>query len=416
MSAPSTSLASTHIAPPISSSPDGRATFSGKTIICLATQEWDAHWTPVQQVMLRLAPRHRVIYFEPFHPFLAWAKRGNELLRRQKKDRIPRLREIRPNLLVYRPSEIYAPFHLRSRTAAHLNAPLYRAEIRRLLRHLGVERPWLWAFFAQSLSVLDLEFEHFVYDCVDYWPAFFPHQKERQYVQQVDSELCRRADIVFTGSEPLRERQLQWNRNTFVVPHAADIVHFLKSSDPETSIPEDLAGIPHPRIGFVGMMDNVRFDASLIRALAHKPERHIVLVGGFAGGARNILPEAPNVHWLGMKPVAQLPAYLKGMDACIMPYSLNEATRNIYPLKLHEYLATGKPVVSTAIEAVKSFRELIYVAEDSAQFLDLVERALCEQDETLAERRRACARQHTWEAHVSAKSTLIEQYLNLGKA
>jgi len=94
-----------------------------------------------------------------------------------------------------------------------------------------------------------------------------------------------------------------------------------------------------------------------------------------------------------------------------MPYCLNEATRNIYPLKLHEYMATGKPVVSTAIEAVKSFRELMYVAESPADFLQCVQRALLEADPQFADRRRNCARGHSWEAHVTAKSALIKEHL-----
>jgi glycosyltransferase involved in cell wall biosynthesis len=384
---------------------------TGKTLLCLATQGWDAHWTPVQQVMLRLAPDNRVIYFEPFHPFLAWAKRGNELLRQQRAEGVPRLREIRPNLWVYRPRELYAPFHLRSRLAARINAPLYKAEIRALLASLEADQPWLWVFFAQSLSLLELSFERIIYDCVDYWPAFFSKPKERDYISQVDAELCRRADLVFTGSEPLRQRQSKLNPRTFVVPHAADIPHFLKAGDPETVVPSDLVDIPHPRIGFVGMMDAVRFNSDLIRSLAAHSEYHFVFVGGFAGGAQDVLPVLPNIHWLGMKSVSQLPAYLKGMDVCIMPYRLNEATRNIYPLKLHEYLATGKPVVSTAIDAVKDLRELIYIADTYEDFVPLLRRALQENDDELRRRRRNCARQHTWEAHVAAKSSIIRKYL-----
>jgi glycosyltransferase involved in cell wall biosynthesis len=385
--------------------------FAGKTLLCLATQEWDAHWTPVQQVMLRLAPHNRIIYFEPFHPPLAWAKRGNELLRRQRAARVPRLREVHPNLFVYRPRELYAPFHLRSRLAARINARLYKSEIRSLLGRMNANRPWLWAFFAQSLSVLELPFEQVVYDCVDYWPGFFPNTKERDYVSLVDTELCRRANLVFTGSEPMRLRQLNLNPRTFTIPHAADIPHFLKASDPETMVPAELADIPHPRIGFVGMMDAVRFDSDLIRTLAANTAHHLVFVGGFAGGAHDLLPARDNVHWLGMKSISQLPAYLKGMDVCIMPYRLNEATRNIYPLKLHEYLATGKPVVSTAISAVQDFRELIYVAENHRGFASLLQTALQERDDQLRERRQSCARQHTWDAHVAAKVKVIQEHL-----
>ena len=397
---------------PALAAPAAPAQLSGQTILCLATQEWDAHWTPVQQVMLRLAPQNRVIYFEPFHPPFAWLKRRNHVLKQQRHQGQPRLREVRPNLLVYSPSSRYLPFNMRSRLAHKVNSRSYECEIRSLLRSLGAARPWLWAFFAQSPSVLNLPFEHFIYDCVDYWPAFFPNPVEQRFVQRVDEVLCRRADLVFVGSNPLRERQRQFNPNTFVVPHAADVAHFMKAAVPDLAVPSDLDAIPHPRIGFVGMIDSVRFDTDIIRRLAANPAHHVVLVGGVNGGGASPLPDLPNVHWLGMKPIAELPAYLKGMDVCVMPYRLNEATRNIYPLKLHEYLATGKPVVSTAIDAVQSFRDLIYVADAADGFAELVAQALREKDEGLAQRRRASAQQHTWEAHVAIKSSLIRDHLS----
>jgi glycosyltransferase involved in cell wall biosynthesis len=185
----------------------------------------------------------------------------------------------------------------------------------------------------------------------------------------------------------------------------------MTASDAETIVPSDLAAIPQPRIGFVGMIDPVRFDAELIRSLAAHSEFHFVLVGGLSGGARDLLPDGPNIHWLGMKPVSQLPAYLKGIDVCIMPYRLNEATHNIYPLKLHEYLATGKPVVSTAIPAVEALRDLIYVADTAQHFADLLQDAVREADPTLCARRRNYAQQHNWDSHVQAKSRIVREQL-----
>jgi len=112
-----------------------------------------------------------------------------------------------------------------------------------------------------------------------------------------------------------------------------------------------------------------------------------------------------------MKTLNELPGYLKGMDVCLMPYRLNDATRSIYPLKLHEYMATGKPVVATAIPAVESFRNLIYVAEDENQFVEQVACALHEKDPDVILRRRACAREHSWEAHVAEKLRLVHLHL-----
>jgi glycosyltransferase involved in cell wall biosynthesis len=384
---------------------------NGRDIVCIATQEWEAHWTPVQQVMCRLAPQNRVIYIEPYHPPMAWLKSHNYLLKKRRDENTSQLREVQPNLFVYTPNSWYLPFNMKSTVSRAWNGPAYREEIRELLATWGVTKPWLWAFFAQNLSVLDLQFEYFIYDCVDYWPAFFPSPREKKYVGQVNDELARRADLVFVGSNPLLERQGHLNPNTFVVPHAADIAHFAKAADPATVVPADLEAIPHPRIGFVGMMDAIRFDTGLIQQLAANPDYHVVIIGGVNGAASNLVPKSANVHWLGMKAVAELPAYLKGIDVCIMPYLLNEATRNIYPLKLHEYMATGKPVVTTAIPAVADFADYFYIASSPEEFLAGVEQALKEQNPQLNARRRECARKHSWETHLLEKTRLIQQHL-----
>lgn len=385
---------------------------SGLTILGLATQEWDAHWTPVQQVLLRLAPRNRVIYFEPFHPPFRWLMKRNR--RRRRMGPVSQLREVSDNLFVYRPQSWYAPGNMRWGISQRYNSPVYAAEIRLLLRRMGAARavrPWLWAFFAQSLSVLGLDFARTIYDCVDDWPSFFPHAAERRFVARVDEQLCRRSDLVFVGSEPLLRKKAGRNPRTFVVNHAADVAHFGKARDPETVVPKDLASIPHPRIGFMGMIDNVRFDADLVRHTAETPGYHVVLIGGFMPGAEGLLAARSNVHQLGMKAIAELPAYLKGLDVCLMPYKINEATRNIFPLKLFEYMAAGKPIVATPIPAVTAYSDLLYVSGDRDSFVQLIGRAVAEHDSNLVSRRVECASQHTWEAHVAQKADLVRRYL-----
>lgn len=378
-----------------------------QTILCLATQGWDDHWTPVQQVMLRLAPANRVLYFEPFRAALSRIIKKDS---RAITPPPPQLREVRENLFVYRPNYAYLPFHLRSRWSAAANAVLYKREIAHLLRHCGVDSPWLWAFFAQSPSVLDLTFQHIIYDCVDDWPSFFPHEREKQFVAAIDETLCRSAELVFVGSEPLRQKKSGWNSRTFVVNHAADVEHFSKAADPGTLVPADLECVPRPRLGFVGMVDSVRFDTDLVRQICAHPDWHVVIVGGLRDGVERQLPALSNLHILGMKSVAELPGYLKGMNVLMMPYRLNEATRNIYPLKLHEYMATGKPVVATAIPAVEEFRDLICVARDYKQFLQSLEEALLETDPALGLSRRRCAEKHNWQNHVDRKLEVIDKY------
>ncbi len=385
------------------------STIGGKTILCLATQAWNAHWTPVQQVMLRLAATHRVIYVEPFHPPLSWLKRDNSVLRKDRDDGLPSLRGVTPNLQVYRPSYGYLPRNMRTPVAHRINSFLYRREIARLVRKLGLQQPVLWAFFAQSLSILDLPWDRIIYDCVDDWPSFFQHPKEKAFVSEIDEQLCRRADLVFVGSDPLLEKKLPFQSRTFVVNHAADIEHFSKAADPQTSIPTDLAAIEGPRLGFIGMIDTIRFDAALIQELADNLPVQIILVGGTMPGAERLLPHHPRIHWLGMRSLEQLPAYLRGMDVLLMPYALNEATRTIYPLKLYEYLATGKPVVTTAIPAVEPLSHLMYVSHSRDEFIQNVQKALLEQDPQQLAARKAYASTRTWEAHVTRKLKLLSQ-------
>lgn len=387
---------------------------TGKTIFCISTQEWDAHWTPAQQVALRLAPASRVVYVEPFHPPFAWLKPSNRLLKEQRAQGVPQLREVRENLFVYRPGYPYLPRHLYSRVTSAVNRALYRAELRRLVQSFGDASPWLWVFFAQAATVLDLPFERVVYDCADDFPSFVTHRRMRHAVAAIDEQLYRRADIVFAGSSEIEQTKRHMNARTFVVNHAADIDHFAKAAATETVVPDDLERLSRPRVGFVGMVDAVRFDGELIKHLAHaRPQYEIVLVGGFVNGARvGITVEAaPNVHFLGMKRVADLPSYLKGLDVCLMPYRVNETTRFIYPLKLHEYLATGKPVVTTEIPAVNEFRHLLRVATSPDEFVRQVDEAVAEHAPDLVRDRRATAARHTWEHHVTRKLDLIAEHV-----
>jgi glycosyltransferase involved in cell wall biosynthesis len=383
---------------------------NGRDIVCLATQPWDANWTTCQQMMVRLAPENRVLYVEPFRAALAWMRPRNRSLREARRTRAPRLREVRKNLFVYRMGYPYLPFNSTSSVARAVNGLTYRAEVARILKRLNFEKPWLWAFVAQNRSVLTLPFEHVIYDCVDEWSAFGSSSRETRFLTEMDALLCRRAELVFAGSKPLGESKSRLNPRTFVVNHGVDIDLFSKSADPATQVPPDLERIPHPRIGFIGLIDRMRFDVELLRKATENPRYHVVIVGDVAGGLErleNFLPAASNLHLLGLKPVAELPAYLKGLDVCLMPYLLNETTRNIYPLKLHEYMASGKPIVTTAIPAIEGFEDLLLVARNNEEFIGAIGRAVEEKDPGLEKRRRECARLNSWEERRSQKVDLI---------
>jgi glycosyltransferase involved in cell wall biosynthesis len=230
----------------------------------------------------------------------------------------------------------------------------------------------------------------------------------------MEERLCRNADIVFPSTDSMLQRFKHLNPEMHVVPHGADYPHFAKATHQDTPIPEDIASLPRPVIGSIGVMDPERFDADLIAALATaRPHWSLVLVGP----ARKEMDltrfeSLPNVYLTGNRPIADLPNYLKGMDVTLIPYKINEATRDIYPLKLQEYLAAGRPVVSSAMPAVLPYAPLVRIARHRDEFLQEIEAALQEDSEAHRARRQAVARENSWEARVASKVEHLDRLLN----
>jgi len=176
-----------------------------------------------------------------------------------------------------------------------------------------------------------------------------------------------------------------------------------------------LAGLPRPRAGYVGAI-NAKLDLTLFIELAQRlPRWTVVLVGPVEcakGDSRlQTLRNMPNVHFLGKKPVEAVPHYIKGLDVCLLPYERNEWTRHISSLKLYEYLACGKPVVSSDVPAAREQGELVAIAQNVEQFVSLVEGALYDNSEDMVKRRRQVASQNTWRHRVERISALIEATL-----
>jgi glycosyltransferase involved in cell wall biosynthesis len=195
-------------------------------------------------------------------------------------------------------------------------------------------------------------------------------------LRQFEKQLLERADIVFTGGHSLYDAKRSLHPNVHAFPSSVDVAHFAQAKTAHD--PSDQAAIPRPRIGFFGVIDE-RLDVDLLRSLAKsRPSWQFVMLGPVVKIDPGILPRAPNLHWLGNKSYADLPGYLGGWDVAVLPFALNEATRFISPTKTLEYLAAGKPVVSTAIRDVVSpygTNGLVRIA-DSAGFAASIDEAL----------------------------------------
>lgn len=214
-----------------------------------------------------------------------------------------------------------------------------------------------------------------VYDCMDELSAF---RGAPPGLLRLEQDLIDRADLVFTGGRSLYEAKRDRHPRVFCFPSSIDAAHFSGARSPRSD-PADQAGIPHPRVGFFGVVDE-RMDLDLVRALAElRPEWRFVMIGPVAKIPPESLPRLPNLHWFGGKSYAELPAYLSGWDVGFMPFALNESTRFISPTKTPEFLAAGLPVVSTPVlDVVRDWGEagLVDIATGPAAFADALGRAL----------------------------------------
>lgn len=238
-----------------------------------------------------------------------------------------------------------------------------------------------WIFWYYTPMALEFS-DHFrasltVFDCMDELSAFDFAPKE---LLELEKSLLKIADIVFTGGYSLHEAKKDQHENIHVFPSSIDKAHFHLARNKQKE-PEDQAAIKGIKLGFIGVIDE-RFDAQLIRELAHKrPEWQIVLLGPVVKVSMDNLPKGANIHYLGQKGYTELPGYLSGWDIAMIPFAINNSTRFISPTKTPEYLAAGLRVVSTAIRDVArpyGVEGLVSIASDPDEFIAAVEYCLDE--------------------------------------
>lgn len=266
----------------------------------------------------------------------------------------------------------------------HLPAGLAPAAVTRTMADLmaklfvdqRIEAPNLWYYSPMALGwTRHLPAKALIYDCMDYLAGFRGAPPE---LLDHEAELLARADLVFAGGASLHERIRTRHPNGHCLPSSVDIAHFGQARG-ELREPADQAAIPKPRLGYAGVIDE-RLDLALIASVAEaRPDWQIVLVGPIAKIAPESLPQAPNIHLLGMKKYEELPAYLAGWTVGWMPFARNEATRYISPTKTPEYLAAGLPVVSTSIrDVVEPYGKggLVAIADTVAETVPAINRIL----------------------------------------
>jgi UDP-galactopyranose mutase len=359
-------------------------------VICVSHLRWNFVFQRPQHLLSRCAEGRRVLYVE--EPVLVSGASYVEMSGEESRVRV-------------------AVPHI-DETLSEPEAENVQAEmIQRLCREQKLQNYVLWYYTPMALPLTrGLEPRIIVYDCMDELSAFKgapPALVERE------RQLFEEADLVFTGGRALYEVKRKQHHNVHAFPSSVDRAHF-EQARRGLPDPQDQAGLPHPRLGFFGVIDE-RMDIGLLASVAKaRPDWQLVMLGPVVKIDPADLPRLPNIHYLGSKSYAELPSYISGWDVALLPFAKNESTRFISPTKTPEYLAAGKPVVSTSIRDVVrpySVRGLARIADTPRDFIAACESALRESRTNLIRRADAFLANMSWESTWAAMNTLIENEL-----
>jgi UDP-galactopyranose mutase len=282
-----------------------------------------------------------------------------------------------------------------------------------LANELGDSSVLAWIYTPMALPLARaLDPDALVYDCMDELSLFLGAPPE---LLSHEAALLQQADVMFTGGPSLYRAKQALHHNVHCFPSSVDAAHFRRARPGATGEPnvvaEDQAAIPHPRLGFFGVIDE-RLDLPLIDAVAAaRPEWQIVLVGPVVKIDPATLPRRPNIHYLGQRSYDELPSYLAGWDVCLLPFARNDSTRFISPTKTLEYMAAELPIVSTPItDVAEPYGDIVYLGDTPEEFLAACKAALAS-DARERNRRATLMRKvlagTSWEATVSAMEELL---------
>lgn len=330
-------------------------------LVCFSHLRWDFVYQRPQHLLSRFAKERRVFFVE--EPIFSDAPTRMDVSARE------------DNLFIVVPQ--LSDSDVKAKSVDYL--------IRKLLDDMFVEKnianfvSWYYTPMALSFSE-HLKPRAVVYDCMDELSLF---KFAPPTLLSNEEKLINTSDIMFTGGQSLYEAKRNRHKNIWAFPSSIDVEHFKKARNASEE-PPDQSKIARPRLGFIGVIDE-RMDLELLRQVAEmRPDWNFVMIGPVVKISENDLPKGKNIHYLGKKDYDELPSYIAGWDVALMPFAINDSTKFISPTKTPEYLAAGKPVVSTPIrDVVRPYGEqdLVYIASDAKEFVSAIKEALDETDE-----------------------------------
>lgn len=357
-------------------------------VICLSHLRWDFVFQRPQHLLSRCARSRRVFFVEePVHT-----------------DGENRLEIHRSKEGVF----VVVP-HVRDLEARDRCDALQAEMLRELPNRAVLSDYVLWYYTPMALPLTrHLTPLASVYDCMDELSCFKGAPPE---IALREAELFSKVDLVFTGGQTLYEAKSRQHPNVHPFPSSVDVPHFAKARVIQED-PPDQAHIPHPRLGFFGVIDE-RMDLELLAGIAEvRPRWQLVMLGPVVKIAPSDLPRHPNIHYLEGKPYADLPSYIAGWDVALLPFAKNASTKFISPTKTPEYLAAGKPVVSTSIrDVVRPYgREgLVRIADTVRDFVTACEASLAEPFAAKLKKADAFLSRLSWDKTWAAMAELIDE-------
>jgi glycosyltransferase involved in cell wall biosynthesis len=371
---------------------------------------WEDLWQSRHQIMLALAQNHRVLFVSP--PFSL-----REVLSRPEEGSLPKSglihRQANLRTLVF--SKFLFQTYRFPRVEKLMNH-LRQMQVRRVMKKSGFQDTVLFIWhpqFAELVGTLGEALTCYYVD--DEFSAYAGDSKQRaQEILKQEGELLRRADLVFANGPVLLAAKNKYG-NAISVPMTADFELFSRSRLAETTVPQDLEAIPHPRIGYIGNL-NDKVDFALLIQLANaRSNWSFILVGPINIRGVDVLSDfevlrrLPNVYLLGSKPRESLPNYIKGFDVCTLCYRQHGWANSVYPLKLHEYLASGKPCVGSGLASLRDFSEVVRIAETPQEWLEAIQSAIADKDPKRAEKRVQVAYENRLETRIAKIEKAIVQ-------
>lgn len=381
----------------------------GQNIIIFSSDDWNSGLKSSKyHIAMGLSKFNRVLFVNSLglrNPSI----NKNDIKRIMNKliDFVKGFRKINANLYVFTPIAI--PF--KSELTGKINRFLLKGMLKITAILLKLKEPIIIVFVPNVFDLVgDFRCKSIIYYCIDELKGY--RDVNKSALEAMENNLLRIADCVITCSHSLADKKRSYNPNTYYVPHGVDWNHFRSSLDEKLTEPEDIKTIGRPIIGYYGFISEDWIDFNLLDYIASSHSDWSVVLIGKTNLDLKKKVQRKNIYYLGMKRFEKLPAYNKFFNAAIIPFKISELTVNSNPLKLYEYLSSGRPVVSVNIPELLNYSGLIQIARSKEEFIEKIEGALLDDSKEKCFLRSDSMRNETWDNRIETISAIIERHIH----